>query len=96
MGVRYGSAETVDDFVKALCYITGRNYDNCTPLCRFVSDLKYDFGVWYSLGFFEIKGFKKGTMHFKFQDPNLWALFNHNIRRIKGFPLYESIKQPEK
>ena len=92
MNVRYGSAETVDDFVKALCYITGMNYDKCTPLSHFVSNIKCEFGVWYSWGFFEIKGFKKGTMHFKFQDPDLWALFNHNIGRIKGFPLYERKK----
>ena len=92
MGVRYGSAETVDDFVKALCYITGMNYDKCTPLSRFVSDIHCEFGKWYSWGFFEIKGYKKGTMHFKFQDQNLWALFNNNIGRIMGYPLYEHKK----
>jgi hypothetical protein len=65
------------------------NYDKCTPLSRFVSDMKCEFGKWYSWGFFDFKGFKKGTMHFKFQDPNLWALFNNNIGRIKGYPLFE-------
>jgi len=92
MSVRYNSAETVDDFVKALCYITGMNYDKCTNLSRFVSDMNCEFGKWYSWGFFEIKGFKKGTMHFKFQDTNLWALFNNNIGRIKGYPLFEHKK----
>lgn len=37
--------------------------------------------------------FKKGTGHFKFKDENVWALFNQNIARIKGFPLPESIKR---
>jgi len=51
------------------------------------------FGKWYDFyGYFEAKGFKKGTMHFRWKDENLWARFNQHICKIKGFVLPEIIK----
>lgn len=47
------------------------------------------FGEWYDFGFFEIKGFKKGTMHLKFKDENVWWLLNKRYGEIKGFTLPE-------
>lgn len=55
------------------------------------------YGKWFDWGFFEIKAYKKGTMHFKFKDQNVWALFNQRIAKIKGFVLFEeSYKRPRK
>ncbi len=84
--------ELIQDMVKALCYISGINYDDTTPLNSFISRLKCQYGRWYSWGFFEIKAFKKGTVHFKFQDEDLWAQFNQRIAKLKGYPLYEAVK----
>lgn len=53
--------------------------------------LYHDYGKWHDWGFFEIKGFKKGTMHFKFKDEKVWERLNHKIAELKGFPLYEKI-----
>lgn len=137
LGMRYGwrDVQTLEDFVKALCYITGKNYDelvemksafnyskwvycddevvyvrgdydrmriatdrdlqklrNDRPDKTFTLKDKPTFGEWFDFGFFTVKGFKKGTGHFKFKDRDLWALFNQNIARIKGFPLPESVK----
>lgn len=50
------------------------------------------FGEWFDFGFFKVKGFKKGTGHFKFKDRDVWALFNQRICKIKGFPLPEAVK----
>ena len=85
----HGWAEPIEDMQKALCYITGMNYDNCTRLADFLRNNKCTWGQWYSWGFFEIKSYKKGTTHFKFQDENLWGQFNQRISRLKGYPLYE-------
>lgn len=52
------------------------------------------YGQWVEWGYFKIKGFKKGTMHFEFLDRELWARFNQRIAKIKGYPLYE--KAPDK
>ena len=136
LGMRYGwrDGETLEDFVKALCYITGKNYDDLPDMRNAINEtdwlycdgelvtIKTDYGVkvatsnslaklqalnpdkvyevrnrpyfgeWFDFGFFTVKGFKKGTGHFKFKDRDVWALFNQKICKIKGLVLPESIK----
>jgi hypothetical protein len=53
------------------------------------------WGEWFDWGFFECRGYKKGTMHFKFKDQDLWAKFNQHVSRIKGYPLFEAVKSKE-
>lgn len=48
-----------------------------------------EYGQWFSWAYFEVKAFKKGTMHFRFKDKEIWAKFNKHIARIKGYPLFE-------
>lgn len=91
----HGRCEMVEDMQKALCYITGMNYDECTTFSDFLRQMKCSWGTWYCWGFFEIKCFKKGTTHFKFQDKDLWARFNQRVAKLKGYPLYEPKKQNE-
>lgn len=86
----YGSSDIIDDLVKALCYLKGENYDNQKSLYHFTNDLNCEFGKWYLWSFFEIRGYKKGTIHFKFQNLDDWALLNQNVARIKGYPLFEA------
>lgn len=134
------NAETLEDFIKSLCFITGKNYDKMPSLYEFLNheytvrnpdgsflmvenehhpgkfnivglsgrrisdeqliiekqkylDLGYtieerpDWGKWFDFGFFKIKGYKKGTGHIVFKDRDVWAMFNQQIARIKGFPL---------
>jgi len=92
MRIRYGNSNTeiIDDLQKAMCYITGMNYDECTPLNRFVEHINCGWGTWYCWGFFDIKGYKKGTMHFRFQNEELWGKFNQHVARLLGYPLFEA------
>lgn len=139
--------QSAEDMTKALCFLTGQDYNNFIDLYNRCSDRYYllrdgrairdkefrrityqnettqdwivtyekeetvkvvieqhpnlglsytkppRWGEWFDWGFFEVKLFKKGTGHFKFKDENVWALFNQQIARIKGFPLPESIKR---
>lgn len=128
--------ELVEDMVKALCYLTGYDYDKIIPLRCFILNFyklkdangnfltgydnyfrsyeraefrkkelgkggiettihcqECEWGKWYDWYFFEIKGYKKGTMHFKFKNRDHWAIFNQNVARIKGYPLPEAIKK---
>lgn len=95
MTTKYGSnIEIIEDVEKALCYLTGENYENITPIRRLIDGK--NFGVWCSSHFFEFKGFKKGTMHFKFNDTELWGKFNQRIAKLKGYPLYEHTKHKAK
>lgn len=99
MGISYnGHADIINDMIKALCYLTGSNYDELPSptLEDFVRQNEPAFGKWYSWGFFEIKGYKKGTMHFKFNSRKLWEQFNQRIAKIKGYPLPEAVKRSEK
>lgn len=50
------------------------------------------FGVWYDWTFFEIKLFKKGTIHVKFKDKKVWENFNRQVAKLKGYPLPDSVK----
>lgn len=90
----YSNFGRIEDLIKALCYITGDNYDNKESLHQFLMADKAEYGVWAEWGYFKIKCFKKGTIHFEFLDRELWGRFNQRVAKIKGFPLYE--KAPDK
>lgn len=109
MGLKSSNnCELIEDMIKALCFITGKNYDRIPSLWDFfhaisdeTKDLPsyqqkskiYEFGKWYDYEFFEIKGYKKNTMHFKFKNHDTWAMFNQHVSRIKGYPLFEAVKR---
>ncbi|MDR2911839.1 MAG: DUF4942 domain-containing protein [Alistipes sp.] len=77
----------IGDVVKALCYLTGTNYDTLSDLSAFVSRMNMEWGQWYEWGFFRIRGYKKGTMHFEFVRDEDWMRFNIEVARIKGWQL---------
>ena len=84
----YSSNETkVIDVVKALCYITGTNYDSIRPLNGLIYESKIPYGQWFEWGFFRVKAFKKGTMHFEFLDEAVWAKFNQAVAKQRGWVL---------
>lgn len=82
----YGRYDELNDITKALCYLTGKNFDEVGSSWN-INDLEW--GEWSDYGFFEIKPYKKGTMHFKFKDEKVWHQFNQRIAKLKGYPLYE-------
>lgn len=93
------SSRKIDDLVKVLCNITGTNYNEIGSLYRFnYSKNNYDItfelepNTWYEWGFFEVKFFRKGTMHVKFKDAENWYLLNKAYGELKGFSLPENYK----
>ena len=85
--LNYSRYHELDDIMKALCYLKGIDYNTTTDINRFVSGMNLEWGQWYNWGFFEIRGYKKGTMHFKFQSIKLWEDFNRKVGEIKGWHL---------
>jgi len=92
--LRYSKDQEMDDIYKALCFLTGKNYDDIKPFYWWVNDFnnsvkssinKLQFGQWYEYGFFRFKGFKKGTMHFEFIDEDVWIKFNQKVAEINGW-----------
>lgn len=100
--VRYNSysGNKIDDLVKVLCNITGKNYNDIGTLYRFNFDkVKHEksFEIkpneWYEFGFFNVKFFKKGTMHVKFKTMDDWYRLNYAYGQLKGFSLPENYKK---
>jgi hypothetical protein len=79
--------ELMSDFEKALCYLTGENYDEIKTLRQSIDYVQPN--EWNDSHFFKIKGFKKGTGHVEFKDEEVWGKFNQRIAKLKGYPLYE-------
>lgn len=91
--ISYSSDNSLDDIIKALCYLTGVNYDNTSCLSYFINQNKILWGKWACWGFFKIRGYKKGTMHFEFVDDDVWMSFNRKVAEIKGWQLPKSTKK---
>lgn len=91
-----GDYAIVDDLHKALCYLTGKNFDDIGSVWD-MNNAKhedgtrkvYEFNTWYEFGLFKMKSFKKGTMHFEFISEDVWAQFNRHVAKLKGYPLPE-------
>lgn len=84
----------IDDLIKVLCNITGKNYNEIGSFYMFSSNKKgFETNTWYDFGFFECKFYKKGTGHFKFKDLNDWYLLNKAYGELKGFSLPETYKK---
>ena len=90
VSIKYGrTLDSIRDLIKALCYVTGREYAEVQdPACGLSS---IEPGVWHDWGFFEFKVFKKGTGHFRFKSLDDWAALNRRVAKIKGFTLPEKL-----
>jgi len=74
-------ASILSDLEKAMCFLDGRNYETITTIQDIYRNYsgnfgKFPYGQWIDSTFFELKAFKKGSMHFKFHDDNLREKFN--------------------
>jgi len=130
---RGGNFDLMEDFNKALSYITGIPYnsigslenniryeykvktkDNVSFFHGGVNDWSLEnkkkalyeqgveytiersqpvYGKWFEWGYFRVKAFKKGSMHFEWLDLELWGKFNQRIAKLKGYPLFEPKEQ---
>ena len=100
--IRYSSynGNKIDDLVKVLCNITAKNYNDIGTLYRFNfnrNNHEKNFEImpneWYEFGFFNVKFFKKGTMHLKFKNLDDWYRLNQAYGKLKGFTLPETYKK---
>ena len=86
--MKYSSNEyKIQDVVKALCYLMGKDYDSIKSLSTFLNDRRMSYGTWFEWAFFRVKGFKKGTMHFEFLDEKVWETFNRAVAKQRGWVL---------
>ena len=70
---------------QALCFLTGREFEEIGDLRKCVYDNNVKWCDWFEWGFFRCRGFMKGTMHFEFLDEKVWQLFNQTAANNKGW-----------
>jgi hypothetical protein len=92
----YGSSwDEIRDLIKACCFITGRAFEEVGTPER-ISQNQYWPGDCFEWGFFLFRPYKKGTVHFEFQNPEVWAALNARYARIKGQVLPEKLRTKRK
>lgn len=77
----------INDVCKALCYLTGADFNDKEDIYHTCYKNKYTWGEWFEWGFFRCKAFKKGTMHFEFLDEKVWYKFNQVVAESRGWEL---------
>lgn len=83
ISLNYSRAQEITDIEKSLCFLTNNKIENIRTICeKFHNHEITQWGKWYDSEFFEFKCFKKGTMHFKFKNEDLWNKFN--VTACKG------------
>lgn len=90
-----GEGDQIRDLIKAICFITGRSYDEVAQPENPSGDGIFCPGEWYTWGFFRFRAYKKGTVHFEFLDEEVWAAVNARYARIKGQVLPETHRRPK-
>lgn len=93
MGFRYLSGSNpIDELTKALCFMTGKDYDAIGSLEYKRNDNTIAFGEWFEHGFLRMKGYKKGSLHAEFLDEDIWMKFNIEAVKAKGWQLPPTTK----
>jgi hypothetical protein len=90
------NGNVMDDIHKALCYVTGTDFDQTEDFYQFIRNVDEkgnaqhrEFGELYEWGFFKVRGYKKGTLHCTFKEEKVWDEFNKIACKAKGFHLAE-------
>lgn len=84
-----GAIDVYNDLDRIMCVLDGENFEECLTIGRALEyrfkqyGSKYDNGVQYSTSnntcqshYFDIRFFKKGTVHLTFRSRELWERFN--------------------
>lgn len=80
--VNYHNSRKLDDIDKCMCFLTGKKFDNILTIHNAIHNDGY-FGDAFESEFFNIRCFKKGTIHLVFKDLDLLARFNQQAVKDK-------------
>jgi hypothetical protein len=74
----YRNANKLNDIDRALCVVSGRAYDDIVKIMDVLhrAQITRNYGGYTESSFFEIRYFKKGTLHLRFKDQELGKQFN--------------------
>lgn len=93
MTFKYSSgSNSIDELTKALCFLTGKDYETIGSVEYKRGGISLQFGEWFIHGFLRMKGYKKGSLHSEFIDEKLWEQFNIAAVKGKGWQLPPTTK----
>jgi hypothetical protein len=85
-GIAYNHQRELDDVDRALCVVSGREFRSITAVTVAVDKSLREQWDRHSVGdpragscestFFDIRYYKKGTIHLQFKDEDIWTRFN--------------------
>jgi len=82
----YDQRGTLSDIDKALCYLTGQDYNTIKKIRDSLNDaIKNPEKPEAESEFFKIKFYFKGTVHFTFKSQKVWADFNLTATKGKNW-----------
>lgn len=77
-----GSRAEYTDIDKAMCFLTGKDFDSIRTIESVIQRTRVGDSSLQESEFFQIRCYKKGTVHFIFKDEKLWERFN--LEACKG------------
>ena len=99
--IRYNYRQNVEDIDRALCFISGQSFSHIVTIKQALETKFKEIENGESeqkicsSEFFDIKFFKKGTLHLKFKSAQIWQRFNQVVAELKGYPLQEASSKQE-
>lgn len=79
----------VDDLIKILCHLTGTDYSTVPKSTHVTRELSR--GQWHQWAFWNMKPFKKGTIHLEFINESDWIKLNKAYAEAIGYKLPEKL-----
>lgn len=80
--INYALIRQIDDIDKAMCYINGDKYENIKKINSIDGE---EYGALHQTEYFEVRAYKKGTLHLYFKDEYLWSQFNQTACKGKNW-----------
>jgi len=90
--LNYRSDDLLKDLDKCCCYLSGKDIgniktvrDSISEFCHRSDEVSQDLTDKFSSEFFDIRVYKKGTVHLYFKDEKVWADFNRTVAEGKNW-----------
>ena len=78
--------QRLDDIDKAMCWLSGTQFDAIkdNTISSVIREINVGDQEWHPSAFFDVKCFKKGTVHLQFRDEDLLNKFNITVNEGKN------------
>lgn len=90
-GVDYRNAEKLDDIERALCFLSGKKFEEIKKMSEVFAHSNHG-GKKMTTTFFQVRLYKNRNMHFWWRDEELRVRFNRLVASERGYQMPETVK----